>query len=140
MRIDIPEDKKKIHETTVSIRWGDMDSYRHINNTVYFRYMEQARVEWITALGYNVAPGRESMLMINGFCNFYQQLSYPGELILKTSIGVIGRSSLDVYTEMYLTTAPEKLVAEGGATMVRVDLTTNQSAPWPEHILQILRS
>jgi acyl-CoA thioester hydrolase len=140
MRITIPAEKRVVHEMRMPIRWGDMDAYGHVNNTVYFRYMEQARVEWITALGYNVAPGRESMLMINGFCNFYQQLSYPGELILKTSIGVIGRSSLDVYTEMYLTTAPDKLVAEGGATMVWVDLTTNQSAPWPEHILQILRS
>jgi acyl-CoA thioester hydrolase len=140
MRITIPAEKRVVHEMRMSIRWGDMDAYGHVNNTVYFRYMEQARVEWITSLGYSVAPGRESMLMINGFCNFYQQLSYPGELILKTSIGVIGRSSLDVYTEMYLTTAPETLVAEGGATMVWVDLTTNQSAPWPEHILQILRS
>ncbi|MEN9379432.1 MAG: hypothetical protein RJB15_1110, partial [Pseudomonadota bacterium] len=56
------------------------------------RYMEQARVEWITSLGYQVAPGRESMLMMNGFCNFYKQLSYPGDLILKTSIGAIGRT------------------------------------------------
>ena len=53
MRIDIPENKKKIHETIISIRWGDMDSYRHINNTVYFRYMEQARIEWITSLGFS---------------------------------------------------------------------------------------
>jgi len=139
MRITIPAEKRVVHEMLMPIRWGDMDAYGHVNNTIYFRYMEQARVEWITSLGYSVAPGRESMLMINGFCNFYQQLSYPGELILKTSIGTIGRSSLDVYTEMYLTTAPEVLVAEGGATMVWVDLTTNQSAPWPEHILQRLR-
>jgi acyl-CoA thioester hydrolase len=102
--------------------------------------MEQARIDWITSLGYEVAPGRESMLMINGFCNFFKQLSYPGELILKTSIGTVGRSSLDVYTEMYLTSEPEVMVSEGGATMVWVDLTTNQSAPWPEHVLQILRS
>ena len=140
MRITIPKEKRVVHEMRMPIRWGDMDAYGHVNNTVYFRYMEQARIEWITSLGYEVAPGRESMLMINGFCNFFKQLSYPGELILKTSIGTIGRSSLDVYTEMYLTSEPEVMVSEGGATMVWVDLTTNQSAPWPDHVLQILRS
>ena len=140
MRITIPKEKRVIHEMRMPIRWGDMDAYGHVNNTVYFRYMEQARIEWITSLGYEVAPGRESMLMINGFCNFFKQLSYPGELILKTSIGTVGRSSLDVYTEMYLSSEPEVMVSEGGATMVWVDLTTNQSAPWPDHVLQILRS
>lgn len=139
MRISIPEEKKFVHEMIMPIRWGDMDAYGHVNNTVYFRYMEQARVEWVTSLGYDVAPGRESMLMINGFCNFYQQLSYPGELILKTAIGVIGKSSVDIYTTMSLTTEPEVIAAEGGATMVWVDLITNKSAPWPEHILQKLR-
>ena len=140
MRITIPAEKRVVHEMRMPIRWGDMDAYGHVNNTVYFRYMEQARIEWITSLGYEVAPGRESMLMINGFCNFFKQLSYPGELILKTSIGTVGRSSLDVYTEMYLSSEPEVMVSEGGATMVWVDLTTNQSAPWPDHVLQILRS
>jgi acyl-CoA thioester hydrolase len=139
MRIVIPEDRKLVHEMVAPIRWGDMDAYGHVNNTIYFRYMEQARVEWITSLGYQVAPGRESMLMMNGFCNFYKQLSYPGDLILKTSIGPIGRTSMDVYTSMALTTMPDEEVAIGGATMVWVDLTTNKSAPWPEHILQKIR-
>lgn len=136
MRITIPEERKLVHEMIMPIRWGDMDAYGHVNNTLYFRYMEQARVEWITSMGYDVAPGRESMLMMNGFCNFYKQLSYPGELILKTSIGVIGRTSMDVYTSMALAATPDEEVAIGGATMVWVDLTTNKSAPWPEHILQ----
>ncbi|QWE13337.1 thioesterase family protein [Polynucleobacter sp. AP-Titi-500A-B4] len=136
MRIVIPEERKLVHEMVMPIRWGDMDTYGHVNNTVYFRYMEQARVEWITSLGYQVAPGRESMLMMNGFCNFYKQLSYPGELILKTSIGAIGRTSMDVYTSMALTTAPDEEAAIGGATMVWVDLNTNKSAPWPEDILR----
>ena len=139
MRIEIPLDKKFVHEMLMPIRWGDMDAYGHVNNTVYFRYMEQARVEWISSLGYKVAPGSESMLMMNGFCNFYQQLSYPGELILKTFIGNIGRTSLDVYTSMALTDAPDVEVAVGGATMVWVDLTSGKSAPWPEHVLSQLR-
>ena len=101
-----------------------------------YKRQEQARVEWITSLGYQVAPGLESMLMMNGFCNFYKQLSYPGDLILKTSIGAIGRTSMDVYTSMALSTAPDEEVAIGGATMVWVDPLTNKSAPWPDHVLQ----
>jgi acyl-CoA thioester hydrolase len=143
MRIDIPEDKKKIHETTVSIRWGDMDSYRHINNTVYFRYMEQARIEWITSMGFSSIAEKEAMIMVNGFCNFYKQVSFPGALCIKTFVGAIGNSTVDLINTMELV-SPEKhdapvLCAAGGATMVWVDLEKNKSMPWPESILKVLR-
>lgn len=29
------------------LRWADMDSFGHVNNVVYLRYLEQARVEWM---------------------------------------------------------------------------------------------
>ncbi len=31
-------------EMSMPIRWGDMDAFEHVNNTVYFRYMEQVRI------------------------------------------------------------------------------------------------
>lgn len=42
MRIDLPTDKRLVHTMTIPIRWGDMDAMGHVNNTVYFRYMESA--------------------------------------------------------------------------------------------------
>jgi acyl-CoA thioester hydrolase len=143
MRIDIPEDKKKIHETIISIRWGDMDSYRHINNTVYFRYMEQARIEWITSLGFSCTAEKEAMIMVNGFCNFYKQVSFPASLRVSTFVGQIGNSTVDLINTMDLietSTGQEPvLCAAGGATMLWVDLEKNKSMPWPESILKVLR-
>jgi acyl-CoA thioester hydrolase len=143
MRIDIPENKKKIHETIISIRWGDMDSYRHINNTVYFRYMEQARIEWITSLGFSCTAEKEAMIMVNGFCNFYKQVSFPASLRVNTFVGQIGNSTVDLINTMDLietSTGQEPvLCAAGGATMLWVDLEKNKSMPWPESILKVLR-
>ena len=143
MRIDMPENKKKIHETTISIRWGDMDPYRHINNTAYFRYMEQARIEWITSLGFSCTAEKEAMIMVNGFCNFYKQVSFPASLRVSTFVGQIGNSTVDLINTMELietNTDQEPVVcAAGGATMVWVDLEKNKSMPWPESILKVLR-
>ncbi|MBU3566948.1 acyl-CoA thioesterase [Polynucleobacter alcilacus] len=140
MRITIPEERKLVHEVIMPIRWGDMDAYGHVNNTVYFRYMEQARVDWIHSLGYQVAPEGESVIMINAFCNFFVQLTYPGDLIIKTFVGTIGRTSMDVFHTMTLTSAPDILAADGGTTLVWVDINTSQSVPWPEDILQKVRA
>jgi len=143
MRIDIPENKKKIHETIIAIRWGDMDSYRHINNTVYFRYMEQARIEWITSLGFSCTAEKEAMIMVNGFCNFYKQVSYPASLRVSTFVGQIGNSTVDLINTMELigtgTDQEPVLCAAGGATMLWVDLEKNKSMPWPESVLKVLR-
>jgi acyl-CoA thioester hydrolase len=143
MRIDIPENKKKIHETIISIRWGDMDSYRHINNTVYFRYMEQARIEWITSLGFSCTSEKEAMIMVNGFCNFYKQVSFPASLRVSTFVGQIGNSTVDLLNTMELIEASADqgpvLCADGGATMLWVDLEKNKSMPWPESIQKVLR-
>ena len=55
-----------VHTTTQSIRWGDMDALGHVNNTVYFRYMEQARIEWFYAHTKAVAySGNDGPLIVN---------------------------------------------------------------------------
>jgi acyl-CoA thioester hydrolase len=47
MRFHVPEQKKLAHEMVMPIRWGDMDAMGHVNNTVYFRYLEVVRIEWL---------------------------------------------------------------------------------------------
>jgi acyl-CoA thioester hydrolase len=33
-----------------AVLWGEMDAYRHVNNVVYFRYFENARIEYFRRL------------------------------------------------------------------------------------------
>jgi acyl-CoA thioester hydrolase len=40
-----------VFELSMPIRWGDMDAFGHVNNTVYFRYMEQVRISWFEEIG-----------------------------------------------------------------------------------------
>ena len=35
---------------SMPLRWGDMDAYGHANNTVYFRFFEEARITWLASL------------------------------------------------------------------------------------------
>ncbi|MEY4752665.1 MAG: hypothetical protein RJA44_340, partial [Pseudomonadota bacterium] len=86
MRFDLPEQKKLTFEMIIPIRWGDMDAMGHVNNTLYFRYLEIVRVEWLNALGFPPAPGGEGPVIVNAFCNFHQQLEYPGDIVAKNYI------------------------------------------------------
>jgi acyl-CoA thioester hydrolase len=134
MRLELPADKKLIHSTTIAIRWGDMDAYGHVNNTVYFRYMESARIELLEQLGYGL-PGKSSAdgtpVVANVFCNFLRQLDYPGEVRVRSYVGAVGRSSFDTYHEMLRVGDDEAVHANGGATVVWADLGAQRSMPLP---------
>jgi acyl-CoA thioester hydrolase len=60
-----------VHTSLQPIRWGDMDMLGHVNNTVYLRYMEKARIDWIDTLarGQGCVAGRGPVI-VNASCNF----------------------------------------------------------------------
>lgn len=138
MKIEIPEQKTLAHEMIIPIRWGDMDAMGHLNNTVYFRYMETARIDWFTELGFAPNPKGEGVVIVNAFCNFIQQFKYPGQVRMKTFVSNVGRSSFDTWVIMEPADQAGAVYANGGATVVWIDMTAQKSAPLPPWLRQRL--
>jgi len=131
MRIDIPDEKKLVFEMTIPIRWGDMDAMGHVNNTLYFRYLEIIRIEWLHSLG--GAPDRQGQgpVIVNAFCNFIRQLEYPGDILARHYVANPGRTSFDAFITLERTDEPGVLYATGGATTVWIDFPQQKSVPLP---------
>src|SRR5687767_13836178 len=88
-------EKKLVHVEKIPVRWGDMDAMGHVNNTVYFRYMEQARISWFEALlPRGEAWATTSIVIVNASCNFKKPINYPGTVEVKVFVGEPGGSSL----------------------------------------------
>jgi acyl-CoA thioester hydrolase len=132
MRFVVPAEKKLTHEMTIPIRWGDMDAMGHVNNAVYFRYMEVARLEWLFRIGAPPDPQGSGPVIVNAFCNFIRQLEYPGEVLAKHYVCNPGRSSFDTYIVLERSDRPGLIYAEGGATTVWTDFQAQKSAPMPD--------
>lgn len=120
------------------IRWGDMDAMGHVNNTVYFRYLESARIQWFTEIGYEPDPAADGPVIINAHCTFIKQLKYPGDIEVSTFVGEPGRSSFETYHEIRRADQPEVLSAEGGAKVVWVNFPQEKSMPLPDGIRALL--
>lgn len=138
MKIDIPHEKKLVHEMLIPMRWGDMDAMGHMNNTVYFRYMEIARIEWFLSLGYAADPRGQGIVVVNAFCNFIRQLEYPASVLVRTYVSNPGRSSFDTWVTMERSDQPGVPCASGGATTVWVDFPAQKSMPLPERLRTIV--
>ena len=134
MRLDIPEHKILVHETALPILWGDMDSLGHVNNTIYFKYMEQARVTWIEAMTGSLTDAKEGPVIANAFFNFYQPLVFPGDLLIKLYVATPGRTSIDTFVTIERRDEPGQHYAAGGATLVWVCSEDGRAVPLPEPI------
>jgi acyl-CoA thioester hydrolase len=132
MRFTVPADKKLTHEMLIPIRWGDMDAMGHVNNTLYFRFMEVARLDWLYRVGGPPDPQGCGPVIVNAFCNFIRQLEFPGEVLARHYVCNPGRSSFDTYILLSRSDDPETLYAEGGAKTVWTDFQAQKSAPMPD--------
>ena len=93
------EERKLAHVERIPIRWGDMDAMGHVNNTVYFRYMEQTRIGWFDALvPEEQAWKNTSIVVANASCNFRRAINYPGTVEVKLYVGKPGGSSVPTST------------------------------------------
>ena len=131
-------ERRLAHIERIPIRWGDMDAMGHVNNTVYFRYMEQARISWFGALVPEKEAWRSTGIVIaNAVCNYRRPITYPGTVQVKLYVGAPGGSSVPTYYELRV---DEDAVpyADGEAVVVFIDLRLHKPARMPEDIRQRL--
>ncbi|HEX2199264.1 MAG TPA: thioesterase family protein [Burkholderiales bacterium] len=129
--------RRLVHVESIPMRWGDMDAMGHVNNTVYFRYMEQARIAWFDAL----VPERETwsalgIVIVSTSCNFRKPMSYPGRVDVKLFAGAPGGSSVSTFYEL---SVGEELCADGVAVVVFIDLQSQKPVRIPERIRSLLQ-
>ncbi len=130
-------EKKLVHIERIPIRWGDMDAMGHVNNTVYFRYMEQARIGWFDALVPEEAAWKSTGIVIaNASCNFKRPINYPGTVEVRVLVGTPGGSSVPTFYELRM---EDQLYADGAATVVFIDMRKQKPIRIPGEIRDLLK-
>jgi acyl-CoA thioester hydrolase len=132
------EDRRLAHVERMPIRWGDMDAMGHINNTVYFRFMEQARISWFNAL----VPERDAwqstgIVIANASCNYKRAITYPGVVEIRLYVGAPGGSSVPTFYELRVDDDPVPY-ADGAAVVVFVDMKAQKAKRIPDDMRERL--
>jgi acyl-CoA thioester hydrolase len=132
MKIELPEHKKLVHQMVIPVRWGDMDAMGHVNNTVYFRYLETVRIDWFVSLGCDPNPTGQGPVIVNAFCNFYKQLEYPADVLAKLYVSDPGRTTFESWITLERTDQPGVIYSAGGATTIWVDFPLQKAVTMPD--------
>ena len=126
------EDRRLGYVARIPIRWGDMDAMGHVNNTVYFRYMEQTRIGWFDGiLPRGGSRGANGIVIVSTSCHFRRAMTYPGTVEVKLFVGAPGASSIPTFYEMRVDDDPEPY-ATGEAVVVFIDAAKSKPVRIPE--------
>lgn len=125
---------------SIKMRWGDMDAVGHLNNTYYFRYMEQIRIDWLESIGCPIDPQGIGPVLGSTHCTFKRQMTYPATVLITIEIEKVGRSSLKLRHHFTVEGDEDVVYAVGDVTLVWVDYQAGKSVAIPETIREHLRA
>jgi acyl-CoA thioester hydrolase len=122
----------KDFQIDIPLRWGDMDAMGHLNNVMYFRLMEEARIRWFAELGFATGPAGEAPILAHAACDFVKAMTYPGTARVRQRVTRLGRSSVELSIHIERSDEPGAACATGRTVIVWYDYRAGRSAPWPQ--------
>jgi acyl-CoA thioester hydrolase len=119
----------------VPVHWGEMDYFRHVNNTVFFRYFESARIAYLDRIRFREeeTQGGVGPILASTHCRFRRPLTYPDTVLVGARATEV---AADRFTMEYrlVSRAQGEVAAEGGGVLVSYDYAAGRKAPLPEPV------
>ncbi len=117
------------------LQWGEMDSYGHANNTVYFRWFESARMEYFRRIGWWVVEKETGVgpILHSTQARFRAPLEWPDEVEVMTRAVDLREDRFDM---LYVVRSRklDRVACEGSGLIVSFDYRARQKAPLPEAV------
>ena len=119
-------------QTTIPIQWGEMDAFNHVNNVVYIRWCETARIELFRKIWGDRGINMKEILEGNGVgpilanfnVNYKIPISYPDNVIIQTRVAQIGNTSFNVEHQVFTEKMGDSVVAEASSVVVMLNYKT----------------
>jgi acyl-CoA thioester hydrolase len=118
-----------------NVVWGDMDAYQHVNNAVYFRYFENARVEYFRRLdwfAFEEATGIGPILAATQ-ARFRRPLTYPDAIAIGARLLNLQEDRFDLEHKI-VSRAQATVVTTGHGTIVTYHHAHGKKVPMPEEL------
>ncbi len=122
--------------TEIEVRFADLDAYGHVNNAVFFTYLETARVKLFRERFAVLMEAGLLFLVVEASCRYRVPIELNDRVLVDISTEKLGRSS---FTLGYLLhNGQGKDFARANTVMVCYDAKTARTIGLPEDMRQAL--
>ena len=118
------------------MHWSDMDAFEHVNNSIYFRWFESARIAYFEALGWPELRRETGIgpILHSTEARFRAPLSYPDRISASTWVTEVGTDRFTMRYEVHSERLNGALAAEGSGLIVAYDYRAKGKSALPEII------
>ena len=124
----------------LDVRWGDQDALGHVNNTVFFQYMESARMAFFEAVTFTGGQGGGvGPILHSATCRFRRPLTYPDKLKVGARVSTMDG---DRFRMEYVVVSgtQQAVAAEGTGLVVAFDYSTGTKTQVPDAVKEKIRA
>jgi acyl-CoA thioester hydrolase len=117
------------------VAWGDMDAYQHVNNVVYFRYFENARIPWLERIGWMKLRDQSGLgpIIASTSARYRRPVSYPDRILIGVRASDVQTDRLTIEYRI-VSVKLNALAADGQAVVVSYDYNAAKKCPIPESV------
>lgn len=127
--------------TEIPVAWGEMDALNHVNNVVYFRYLETARIEYFqeVALMEEIQHTGIGPVLGETSCRYKLPVTYPDTLYVGSRVSELKEDRFTMEYEI----VSKKLGAvttSGTAKVVMFNFKTNNKTILSPSLVEAIES
>lgn len=115
--------------------WGEMDAFQHVNNVVYFRYMETARIAYFLKMNYMKIMEETGLgpILASTQCRYRFPLTYPDTVSVGARVPDVDDDRFRMEYRI-VSHRHQRVAAEGEALIVSYDYRNRTKAPLPDAV------
>jgi acyl-CoA thioester hydrolase len=127
--------------TEIPVAWGEMDALNHVNNAVYFRYFETARLDYFSHvhLMEDMAQTKVGPVLGETYCRYKLPVTYPDTLLVGSRVTEVEKDRFKMEYQI-VSKKLGKVTTTGSATIVMFDFVSNQKANIPSKLLNAIEN
>jgi acyl-CoA thioester hydrolase len=121
----------------VNVAWGDMDAAQHVNNIMYLRYFESARIQYLEDINFGFGQDDLGVILAEVNVKYKIPVTFPDLLWVGTRAIVESIDESSLWTEQIIFSRQhQKIATISKARLVCYDYAQLQKAQWPEEVKQ----
>ncbi|MDA3898811.1 MAG: thioesterase family protein [Desulfobacteraceae bacterium] len=119
----------------IPIAWGNMDAFQHVNNTVYFKHFESARIAYFEKINFLEVMNQTGIgpILASTQCRFKIPLTYPDHVTVGARVDTIEKDRF-IMKYAVISHRLDKIAAFGEGELVMFDYQNNIKSFIPDEI------
>ncbi|WP_299495876.1 thioesterase family protein [uncultured Shewanella sp.] len=124
--------------TQINVAWADMDALQHVNNVIYFKYFEIARIDFLSKINLLKKDTMIGPVISENQAKYQHPVTFPDALLIGVTVSDIKQDRFILHYTTF-SQKSQKITTIGWSKVVMFNFKTGEKAPLSPQLLNTLQ-